>query len=117
MGMLRMSAQGMTIEVHGATTGAIAGMISGQLGGTVVDKTALTGKYDVTLSFTPEMGMEQMMRTPDGGQTGDANVAQAAATAPSLFTALQEQLGLKLEARKEPTDVIVIDHIEQPSPN
>lgn len=99
-------------------------MISEQLGGTVVDKTELTGSYDFTLSWMPDegsgptmMGSAPMtMRLPAGGTPPDGGAPQEG-SGPSLFTALQEQLGLKLEARKTPVEVFVIDRLEQPSPN
>jgi uncharacterized protein (TIGR03435 family) len=69
----------------------------------VIDKTGLTGKYDFTLKWTP-----------DTTQGADATGADSG---PSLFTALQEQLGLRLEPTKAPVDIIVIDHAEPPSAN
>ena len=78
----------------------LANLLSSQgLGHTVVDKTGLTESYDITLQWSPE------------------DIASSDASLPSLFTALQEQLGLKLEYNKNPIDVIVIDHIERPSAN
>ena len=67
---------------------------------TVVDKTGLKGKYDFTLKWASDDGHSQ---TDTSG--------------PSIFTALQEQLGLKLEAGKGPVQVLVIDHIERPTEN
>ena len=118
--IMRMSTQGMTLDARGTSMESLSQIISQQIGATVVDKTGLTGKYDFTLSFTPEMGVGggpggPMMRPPAGG-TPDGAPAQEP-VGPSLFTAVQEQLGLKLEARKEPVDVVVIDHVEQPSGN
>jgi uncharacterized protein (TIGR03435 family) len=69
----------------------------------VVDQTGLKGHYDFDLHWSP-----QDLR-PDASADS--------ASGPSLFTALQEQLGLKLEATKATVDCVVIDHIEQPSPN
>ncbi|HUB51983.1 MAG TPA: TIGR03435 family protein [Terracidiphilus sp.] len=89
--------------------------LSFQFHSPVLDKTGLTGKYDMNLTWAPDES-EGMMRPPDGG-AGAGNPAPPASTGPSIFTALEEQLGLKLEAHKEPGDVIVIDHIEQPSAN
>ena len=66
----------------------------------VVDETGLTGRFDFVLKWTREQV-----------QSADPNAA------PGLFTALEEQLGLKLEATKAQVDVIVIDHIERPSAN
>lgn len=76
----------------------------------VVDRTGLTGRYDFTLTWTPDetqfasMGIKVPPPAPD-------------ATAPGLFTAIQEQLGLKFEPSKGSVDVIVIDRVEHPSPN
>jgi bla regulator protein blaR1 len=64
----------------------------------ILDQTGLKGKYDLTLKWAST----DDPREPDG---------------PSLFTAIQEQLGLKLEATKRPMDVLVIDHVERPSEN
>jgi uncharacterized protein (TIGR03435 family) len=113
MMMSMSSTQGMTLNAHGTPIASLAQMISQQISATVVDKTGLTGNYDFTLSFMPDMaiGTGPMMRPPpDGAQTQDP-------VGPSIFTALQEQLGLKLVAQKEPMDVIVIDQIEQPTAN
>lgn len=76
-------------------------------GATIADKTGLTGRYDITLRFAPENYVSPMK--PDSGTVNPSG--------PSIFTALQEQLGLKLETQKVPTDVIVIDHIDRPSEN
>jgi bla regulator protein BlaR1 len=72
-------------------------LLTGSAGGRlVVDQTGLKGAFDFTLKWTPE---------------------QLAADGPSFFTAIQEQLGLQLVPAKAPLEVIVIDHIEQPSAN
>jgi uncharacterized protein (TIGR03435 family) len=78
--------------------------LSSELGRTVVDKTGLAGSYDLKLTFAPDA------RAGETPQT-DAN---AGAT---LFTALQEQLGLKLESAKGPVEVLVIDSIDKPGEN
>jgi uncharacterized protein (TIGR03435 family) len=77
----------------------------------VLDKTGLTGKYDFTLQWTPES------QTPMFNGTGDGNQGSANTPGLSIFTAIQEQLGLKLESQKGPVEVIVIEHIEKPSEN
>ncbi len=118
--MMQMSPQGMTLRGVGITTGQLADMIERALGSTVVDNTGLTGKYDYTLTFAPEIGRGLMGGMPPpppsgGSPSGEADTPTQAA--PSIFTAVREQLGLKLQAKKEPVDVIVIDQVRQPSPN
>ena len=105
--------QGFTMTGHGVSMASIARMISLQLGSTVVDKTGMTEKYDYTLSFVPDESMKAGILLPGSG--GGAPPPEA--EGPSIFTALQEQLGLKLVAQKQPVDVIVIDHMEQPTAN
>jgi bla regulator protein blaR1 len=91
--------------------------LSFQFHSPVIDQTGLTGKYDINLKWTPDETDGSMMRPPGSAPPDAANAAPPPAAGPSIFTALEEQLGLKLEAHKEPGDAIVIDHIEQPSPN
>jgi uncharacterized protein (TIGR03435 family) len=115
--MMRMSMEGMSLEGSGATTEQLANVIALQLGSTVVDKTGLTGKYDYTLKFAPEHGMAMGMPPPPGPGAPAAGDPAPASAEPSLFTAVQEQLGLKLVSQKEPVEVVVIDQIQRPSPN
>ena len=82
-------------------------ILSRELGRIVVDKTGLDGKYDLKLNWSPDNEAEAY-----GSATSNAS-----APGPSIFTALQEQLGLKLESTKGPVKMLVIDHIEQPSEN
>jgi uncharacterized protein (TIGR03435 family) len=84
------------------------GLTGGNTGRVVVDRTGLTGKYDFTLTWTPDQGAAPP--GPDGGATENV-------PGPSIFTAIQEQLGLKLEPAKGPVKTLVIDHIERPSAN
>jgi uncharacterized protein (TIGR03435 family) len=78
----------------------------------VVDHTGLTDRYDFTLKWTPDDSQfGQFGPRPPQPASEDPNAP------PSLYTALQEQLGLKLEATKASTDVFVIDHVEKPSAN
>ncbi len=78
-----------------------------------MDKTGLTGIYDYKLEFAPDESMRAGMLPP--GSNGGA--APAEMEGPSIFAAVQEQLGLKLVEEKQPVDVVVIDHMEQPSGN
>lgn len=72
----------------------------------VVDQTGLSGRYDFDLQFAPDESVW-------GGMVPRKENSEK----PNLFKALQEQLGLRLEATKGPVDVLVIDHIEKPSEN
>jgi len=78
----------------------------------VVDHTGLTGRYDFPLKWTPDDSQFiQFGPRPPQKESDDPNAP------PSLYTALQEQLGLKLEATKASAEVLVIDHVEKPSAN
>jgi uncharacterized protein (TIGR03435 family) len=82
----------------------------------VIDKTDLTGKYDVDLQYTPDPG--QFPGPPAGGAPpGLPPLPPVDPNGPSLFTAIQEQLGLKLESQKGAVEIMVIDHVERPSEN
>jgi uncharacterized protein (TIGR03435 family) len=77
----------------------------------VVDQTGLTGRWDFTLKWTPDEfqfgGLGVRVPTP----------TNAADAPPDLFTAVQEQLGLKLDSTKAPAEVFVVDRVEKPSEN
>jgi uncharacterized protein (TIGR03435 family) len=94
---ISMGPKGATIVAVSSTMARLATSLSSQLHRIVLDRTGLAGGFDVDLRWTPE---------------------QAAGTSgPSLFTAVQEQLGLKLESTRGPVDVVVIDRVEQPTPD
>lgn len=73
----------------------------------MLDKTGLAGFYDFTLEFAPDLSG---LTTPDGS-------APPQFDGPTIFTALREQLGLKLESTKAPVEVFVIDRVEKPTEN
>ena len=73
----------------------------------VVDKTGLSARYDFDLEFTPD-------ETVFGGDLGKGTDDS---TSPGLFTALQQQLGLRLEATRGPVEALVVDHVGRPSEN
>ena len=76
----------------------------------VIDRTGLKGTFDIDLTFTPE-------RMPQGPPPPGAPPLTIDPNGPSLFTALQEQLGLKLESERAPVEVLVIDHVERATPD
>jgi uncharacterized protein (TIGR03435 family) len=91
--------------------GNLTSMLSMLLGRTVVEKTGLAGNFDINLEWTPDEA--QAMRVAQDAPP----VAPSTGVAPSIFTAIQEQLGLKLEPAKGPVEILVIDHAEKPSEN
>jgi uncharacterized protein (TIGR03435 family) len=101
------------LHVNGSPTGrtmtgkvsmsGLAESLSGMLDRPVVDMTGIQGSYEVDLTWAPEE-----TAAPPDSKTGDSK-----ADAPTIFTALQEKMGLKLEARKAPMDIIVVDHAEK----
>ncbi len=86
-------------------------MLSGSLDRTIVDKTGLAGRFDLRLQWTPDVG-----ETPFS-PGGDLLPAAADSSGVSIFAAIQEQLGLKLESQKGPVEMFVIDSVEKPSAN
>ena len=90
----------------------LAGDLTANLNMPVVDKTGLTGVYDMDLKWTPD---------PARGEFGDvhdpAEMQAPDPNRPEIFTAIKEQLGLELKAEKGPVPVIVIEHAERPTPN
>ena len=91
--------------------GALAAWLSRQLGRVVIDKTDLTGEYDYKLEWTPDPG--------EGGPESvglppEARRPHLDTNGPSIFTAVQEQLGV---SQKGPVEIIMIDSVERPSAN
>jgi uncharacterized protein (TIGR03435 family) len=78
----------------------------------VVDRTGLTGGWDFVLTYTPDAS-----QIAPGAVAPGTPLPPADPNAPSLFTALQEQLGLKLDSDRAPMEVLVVEHVEAPSPD
>ncbi len=112
-GMMRM---GMSdLEANGIEFANFVQMLSQVLRRPVIDKTGLKGLYDIKLKWTPEMGQGT---TPFGPvPAGAAPPPAPDPSGPSIFTAVQEQLGLKLESTKGPAEVLVIDSVQKPDEN
>jgi uncharacterized protein (TIGR03435 family) len=105
-GRLRLSGRSMPIS-------DLVDMLGNQSGRPIIDKTGLTGKYDFDLEFAPEgtmgpLGLPFPPRQP-GAQADDSQ----ADAPPALVTAVRDQLGLKLEPKKGPFEILVIDHAEK----
>jgi uncharacterized protein (TIGR03435 family) len=108
-GGIELHAPGVTNFRH-VTMDRLVQFLSGSyfgLGREVFDRTGLTGNYDFTLSYAPVKA----------SVSASSTAASDPAAFPDIFTAIQEQLGLKLEPSKGPVDILVIDHVERPSVN
>ncbi len=112
-GKMRLNATGMELSTF-------AEMLSRQVGKPVFDNTGITGLYDIDVEFKPEEGMGMMrgmpMPMPKPGDSGGGEAHGPVlenVEAPSIFTAVQDQLGLKLEGKKGPIETIVVDYSEK----
>jgi uncharacterized protein (TIGR03435 family) len=103
------------INATKVTLSMLAQQLSQQLGRNVVDKTGLSGEFDILLQWTPEVG--QGGGGPFGGPPPPDAIPAGDSSGPTIFTALQEQLGLRLESQRGPVPVLIIDSIEKPSEN
>ena len=97
------------LDLTGMPISGLADFLSQRLQRKVVDKTGLQGNYDMTLRWTPDS--QQMPPTAGPDDTAPDS------SGPSIFTALQEQLGLKLEPQKGPVETLIIDSIQKPTEN
>jgi len=105
-----------TLDLLGVTMPEFARSLSrGDLRRTVIDRTGLTGIFDVHLKWT----VDATARLPSSGEPDDQATPRPSPDTfgSSIFTAIHEQLGLNLRASKGPVEVLVIDHAEKPSPN
>jgi uncharacterized protein (TIGR03435 family) len=99
------------VEGQKASMAMLVKLLTFQLGQTVEDQTDLKGNYDFKLSWMPD----ELQQGRPGGPDSAANPVDPSGA--SIFTAIQEQLGLKLEASKSLVEVLVIDHAERPTEN
>ncbi len=100
------------LNVRNANMADFSGLMqSAVLDRPVLDQTGITGRWDFTLKWTPDDSQFSGMGVRIPPPTDSANAP------PNLYTAIQEQIGLKLDATKAPADVMVIDHVEKPSDN
>ena len=112
-GWLRMTNGNITAK--GISMARLAGAVGAQIKQTVMDKTGLTGTYDFSLEWQPEENQNSTLPGSEGSQ--QAPLAPLSSSGPSIYTVLQEQLGLKLMPTKIQVNTVVIDHVERPSEN
>jgi uncharacterized protein (TIGR03435 family) len=102
---------------YGVTMAELAGrMLSGAVDHPVIDRTALTGRFDVHLEYVRDrQGSGPVML--NGSVTAELPAPPPDSAGPSIFAALEKQLGLKLSPGKAPLDVVLVDHAEKPTAN
>jgi uncharacterized protein (TIGR03435 family) len=98
------------VRATGISLRVLAHSLSEILGRPVVDKKGLTGNFNISMEWTPDDAQLSMLPP-------DAPRPSLDASGPSIFLAIQEQLGLKLESQKGPVEILVIDRAEKPSKN
>ncbi len=100
------------VKATGTSISALAPMFGRILGRTVIDKSGLTAKYDLSATWTPDEQILSQLPVPTGMERPTFPEG-----GPSIYTAFQEQLGLKLESQKGPVEILVIEKAEKPSEN
>jgi uncharacterized protein (TIGR03435 family) len=105
------SPSGTTITFRNAPLSQVTAVLQNSMDKPVVDQSGLSGRYDFTVTFTPDPAQAALIGGPPPSAADNPDAA------PNLFTAFQQQLGLKLESTKAPVDVMVIDKVEKPSEN
>jgi uncharacterized protein (TIGR03435 family) len=111
--MMTMDIGNGRLTGQGLSMSTLADLLSRQLGSTVLDKTGLTGNYDFTLQWTPDANELAVAKA----RLGTDGLPPVEASGPTIFTALQEQLGLELKSQTGPVGILVIDHVETPPEN
>jgi uncharacterized protein (TIGR03435 family) len=117
MGRARSSGSLMVADWYGVSMAELAGrLLSFEADLPVVDQTGLTQRFDVHIEYVPDRHITGPVTL--NGVVTDRPAAAADPTAgPSIFSALEKQLGLKLTPGKAPLDVIIVDHAEKPTAN
>jgi uncharacterized protein (TIGR03435 family) len=108
-----MKGSNFLLHGQGVTSDELAKSLAIGLDRPVIDQTGLAGKFDFELEFARDQAMGPAFRDPNQVIPAAADLS----TGPSIFTAIQEQLGLKLEPAKGPGEFLVIDSVERPSGN
>jgi uncharacterized protein (TIGR03435 family) len=110
--MMRMSPGQLSAQAAPIST--LVTLLAQTLGRPVMDKTGLEGAFDFTLEYTPDESQRGM---GIGGVDRPDMLPPSDFSGPSIFTAIQDQLGLKLESEKGPVEILVIDRVDKPTPD
>jgi uncharacterized protein (TIGR03435 family) len=107
-----VSSRGPSIDAEGSTLSEFSKLLNLVLDRPVIDRTCIAGRFDIHLEFSSDQVTPGLL-----GLDPDPRAAASDPTSPTIFTAVQEQLGLKLESAKGPREFLVIDHVERPTEN
>ena len=120
-GMVRvtMASAGVQMEGSKIPMAEFIRVLAGLMGRPVIDKSRLTGEFEVHVSFIPDENTVGLPRAGGPGGLGDPGAPPPPSdpNLPNIFAALQEQLGLRLASTKGPVEVLVMDHVERPAAN
>jgi bla regulator protein blaR1 len=105
---------GPAIDAEGSTLGEFSKLLNLVLDRPVIDKTGITGRFNIRLDFARDQATQGLRQPlpPDGPAALPSDPNR-----PAIFTAVQEQLGLKLTSARGPVETLIIDHVERPSEN
>jgi bla regulator protein BlaR1 len=111
---IRMGASGNRMQGGQVPMPELTRVLAMVMGRTVIDKTGLTGTFDIDMDFVSDLATAGL---PGRAGSADPTPSPADSAAPNILVAIQEKLGLKLESSKGPVEVLVIDHVEKPTAN
>jgi bla regulator protein BlaR1 len=114
-GIVLLRGKGQPLTGQGVPIRVLVGTLSQRLGRIVLDKTGLTGNYDFTVQLPEQEGPGLLHKSTEVGQKGTGSTLSVDSSVRSIFTAVEEQLGLKLEPQTALMEILVIDHVEKPS--
>ena len=105
------------LEGFGVPMSKLVEVLADRIGRTVVDKTGFSGTFNFQLDFSSDDAASNPKSAPPAAAGPERPIPGTNVQAPTIFAALQEQLGLRLQAGKGQVEVLVIDHVQRPSPN
>jgi uncharacterized protein (TIGR03435 family) len=105
------------LEGFGVPMSKLVEVLADRIGRTVVDKTGFSGTFNFQLDFSPDDAASNPKSAPPAAAGPERPIPGTNVQAPTIFVALQEQLGLRMQAVKGQVEVLVIDHVQRPSPN
>jgi uncharacterized protein (TIGR03435 family) len=105
------------LEGFGVPMSKLVEVLADRIGRTVVDKTGFSGTFNFQLDFSPDEAASNPKSPPTADAGPETPILGTNVQAPTIFAALQEQLGLRLQAGKGQVEVLLIDHVQRPSPN